>query len=260
MLFQLANCESMKLCLSIILLLLIGTNARCQDLGIEVDSSDRFDVYLKNGVVLKSVTLDFEPRDQLKVHFPDGQFVYVRQGELKRIKAAKGTKRQAYFDKIKRRDFYSIIDMGLMFAHNRGGGNPIALSVQTIHGHRFKHYLHLGLGIGIDLYEGYRTLPIFVNLRGDILEEAKIMPYYYASLGYSHAWSVWQRFDEINGGPTFDLGVGLKFPANNKAWLLGIGHRSQYLRTQSGNFEQWGWEEDEKRRLRRLEISFGVTF
>ena len=243
----------------IILVLFIAPQARSQEMGTEVDSSHRFDVYLKNGTIFKSVTLEFTSQDQLQVNLPDGQFVTVTQEELERFEVTQVSKRQAYSDKINSRDFFSIIGMGLMFSHNRGGGTPIALSVQTIHGHRFSDYLHLGLGLGIDLYEGYRTLPMFVDVRGEI-PGAKIMPYYYANFGYSPAWSVRDRFDQINGGITYGLGVGLKFPANNKAWLLGIGHRSQNLNTQSGNFELWGWEDQEKRRLRRLVISFGITF
>lgn len=249
----------MRLIILVVILSLGLSDLRSQDFDSQPDSTTLFDVYLKNGTVFKSVTLVFDSQNRFEIHLSDGQFVTVSQQEIKKFEQAKLAKRQSYFDKINRRSYFNITEMALLFGRNSYGSTVIGLSVYTINGHRFNDYLQLGLGVGIDLYQGYRTIPIFINLRGDI-QRSKIIPYYYASFGYSPAWSVQGTFDEIDGGINYSLGVGLKFPANNKAWLLGIGHKAQNLKTRSGNFELWGWEEEENRHLRRLAISFGLTF
>lgn len=230
-----------------------------QDLDSQTDSATLFDVYLKDGTVLKSAILKSNPQNLLVIQLSDGQLMTIFQGEIMKLQQPKWTKRQSYFNKIDRRGYYNITEMALMFGRNTYGYTVIGLSVYNISGHRFKDYFQLGLGVGIDLYQGYRTVPIFASLRGDILR-SKVMPYYYASFGYSPAWALPGTFEEISGGINYSFGVGLKFPANKKAWLLGIGHKAQNLHTRSGDFENLGWEEEENRHLRRLAISFGVTF
>ncbi len=111
---------------------------------------------------------------------------------------------------------------------NIGYETPATGFLETIHGVRLNKYLFVGAGIGIhyigeleleykDIYmienvSGEGRFPLFVNLKGYLPLEEKMLPYLNFSMGYDIGV-------DYGGGFYCDLGLGLKYRNLN----LGLG-------------------------------------
>jgi len=91
-----------------------------------------------------------------------------------------------------------------------------ALSLQTINGYFINPYISAGVGIGLDGYNNpnYNTLPLFVDVRGYFSDNASSL---YAVLNYGTLLKI---DGGKNNGSMLNLGVGYKFPVNDKRLMF----------------------------------------
>jgi hypothetical protein len=118
--------------------------------------------------------------------------------------------------------FSSIAQLGIL-----EGESGTTFQLQTINGIRFRTW-SVGLGAGLDYYH-YRTIPLFVDLRKDILNRSRT-PFVYADLGMHFAWVQdenkmgWAR-TEFSNGLYYGFGVGYRLGLKKKdAFLFSLGY------------------------------------
>lgn len=142
---------------------------------------------------------------------------------------------------------YSIKDSGWWCAAQLNGGvasttdahYSAVYQVDFVNGYRFSEFLKVGIGVSPRLYGGGNgfplredgrsivySLPIYVDLRGNIISQADTMfaPYWNVDLGYS-----------INEGIYLSPCVGMKFGGIRHNFIVGISYGLQGHKTESYN-------------------------
>jgi len=94
-----------------------------------------------------------------------------------------------------------------------------AWSVQTINGYFVSRYFSLGLGVGIDEYNSpnFKTLPLFLDLRG-YFSDAEDSTYFYLDIGPNLSFG--GADSDFKKGIAFNFGVGYKFKVGNRLFLV----------------------------------------
>ena len=89
------------------------------------------------------------------------------------------------------------------------------VGLQMINGFRFNRFLALGGGVAIDIPPNGPVMPIFLDVRGDVLK-AQITPHYYAHAGYTQpiygggGANSWKVDNKITGGLMAAGGAGIR--------------------------------------------------
>lgn len=88
-----------------------------------------------------------------------------------------------------------------------------------------------GLGLGIDYYGSKRSVPVFFDVKRDIIK-GKRTPYVYADAGYNFSWlrdkdktAFWGNDYKEKGGLFYETGLGYKFILKNK---IAVGLSAGY--------------------------------
>ena len=122
-------------------------------------------------------------------------------------------------------DFASL-DQGLWFAFELAPTNffvmdKIALQVDLLAGYRVNEFLRVGAGIAPRLIAGYFSLPIYADVRGNIIsqESRMVVPYWSFDVGYS--LGKYERGLYVS--PTAGIRIGM--PRNNA--LVGLSYTLQ---------------------------------
>jgi hypothetical protein len=154
------------------------------------------------------------------------------------------------------------------------GDEGTAFQLQTINGAQYKGWF-AGLGVGLDYY-GTRSVPLFLDLRKDILNR-KNTPFVYANAGVNY---VWQTTSEKNiyskssfdSKLYYDFGIGYKAGiGRNNALLLSLGYSEKDILEKMSSYV---WpvaiytsavyvkptEDRYSYTLRRLSLKFGWEF
>jgi cytochrome c biogenesis protein CcdA len=106
------------------------------------------------------------------------------------------------------------------------------LSLQSTNGYRWKPWLATGLGVGLSLYPQGTLLPVFAEVRSDLLKRA-LTPHFYAQAGYSFALKStsdndWRREHRVKGGIMLDVGTGIKINTRSGfGYTFTAGYRVQ---------------------------------
>ncbi len=184
-------------------------------------------VYLKNGWVINGKIIE-NGDAKLKIETSDKNiFVFLKSDiiEIKKEKILKET------FKYKTKGFMNYTEMGPLGASNRASNNVTtsAFSLQTINGYKFSQYFYTGAGFGIDLYALQTLLPVFASIRGDLIKNKNLIPYYFVDGGYSINSTINDDpTKKFEGGPMFACGLGLKILfANNAGFTFSLGYRYQ---------------------------------
>lgn len=118
--------------------------------------------------------------------------------------------------------FSSLIQVGIL-----EGESGTAFELQTINGVRFGTW-RVGIGVGLDYYK-FRGIPLFLDLRKDILKKART-PFIYADGGIHFAWvneenkTGWLR-NEYSNGLYYAFGAGYRLGLKkNDAFVFSLGY------------------------------------
>lgn len=163
--------------------------------------------------------------------------------------------------------YVNYTQMGLVIGGNPGNwinGTLVNASFQTINGYQFHRSLSVGAGIGFAIYTRGPLLPIFVDLRGDLLKR-QVTPHYYVQGGYNFPLyptpedTDWRQSPTLEGGLMGDAGIGIKIHTSyGIAWTLTGGYRIQEIYESYFNRNDVKIEEDVS--YRRISIQLGIAF
>jgi hypothetical protein len=173
------------------------------------------------------------------------------------------------------RGYFNQTELGLLVTNQPGvlGNNPAAASLHTTNGYRFGPGLAVGLGTGLDAYEGRLLLPLALAVTGDVGGSTrKVVPFYRFSVGHGfditrrpepepNLWRGWFPPDQTSGqsgGLLVQPSVGLKVRTGAAgAFTLQMGYRWQAINSYT---EQATWRTDQRIVLRRLWLALGFAF
>ncbi|NJN26382.1 MAG: hypothetical protein HC819_10595 [Cyclobacteriaceae bacterium] len=169
--------------------------------------------------------------------------------------------------------YYHELRSGTLF-----GEENIDVSLHTLNGYQFNQYLGTALGVGLNKYGNYLTMPVYGQVKGFLLDR-KVSPFYFGDIGYGFAWR--NRADDemfeianVKGGLYWQIGLGYQLNFAKSALTFSFGYSSQasearyhyqgyspYSRLSfPGNTIGNGVEIIEKRDLRRFSVSVGFLF
>ncbi len=180
-------------------------------------------LYLKNGWELHGSNIENTDSTTVITLMDESRFVF-KKSEIDSLKTDIKT------DNLKKTGFSHYTEIGALAATKNRPDNvtTAAFSFQTVNGYSFNNHLFTGFGIGIDLYATETVIPLFASIRGDILNDAGFMPFYYIDGGYG--WNITNTIENINysGGLLFASGIGFKKGFNNQTgFLISAGYRLQ---------------------------------
>lgn len=229
-------------------------------------------VHLKNGTVIVGSNLE-QNRETISIDISDSTRFTFSVDEVHRIKLEK---RNTQFSKYRtqKKGYYNVTQLGYLFGIEQSEWDGTYLnegvSFETINGYYFNQYVGVGLGIQMNLLNiGWRNeafTPIFLNVRGDLLKDRAVTPFYTADIGWARPT---QRGDRINyfrnGKLYYNYGVGLKIHTNSRLnWLITFGQQSTQLTTiEDWPAGQWGesdWYRESKLQYNRLYLKLGLGF
>jgi hypothetical protein len=223
-------------------------------------------IFLKNGVKIQGAIVSSYHDRLLNVKSSDTDSIQIRYDLIRKIKFIGPGSLDIENDRLSPagipvNTFFHEIRGGLLFGEENVSG-----TLQTINGYQFNKYLGTGLGIGMNKFGNYFTLPVYASIKG-YLKDQKISPFYHGDIGYGFAWADHDdndpfRIKNVKGGLYWQLGVGYQFSFYDTSFILVIGYLNQYS-TAEYDFQSWGSgiaEISEKRTLRRLNFSLGFAF
>lgn len=146
-------------------------------------------------------------------------------------------------------------------------GLPIHIKMTGVVGMRVNPRTYFGIGSGVLFNNRGMTLPVFAEVRGDILKR-KITPFWYCQLGSSIPlyrtsdepdwWGnpIYEDF-KARGGLFYDVGVGMKVGNEDYATTLSIGFQGMTL---SESYRAWGSRFENTYTFQRISIQGGWWF
>lgn len=254
-------------------------------------------VYLKNGWILRGTILEMVPDSSVTIKtWARNVFVFemkevqkIAKEERpvrKRPTTSPGVNYPRYVRKMKPKKptqfkepgYSAAVDAGFLFGRNSWGAPSIRTTIQTTHGYKFFPQLTVSGGIGVDSYNfntfndfNFTTLnativPVFVELRGDLLKESKATPFYYAQAGNGFSWLVDKgAFDSYQGGLYSHFGFGFHFYSGGKlSYTVDMGYKMQFFNASWREFDPWGNPDpiqvSQSGSMRRVVLKTGIMF
>jgi hypothetical protein len=137
------------------------------------------------------------------------------------------------------------------------------VGIQMINGYRFNRFLAIGGGIGFDIpYQG-PMMPVFLDVRADLLKK-QITPHFYGQVGYNQPLynngdEFWKMDYKIQGGLMAAGGAGIRIHTRgNLSYTATAGFRHQGATETYNN--QGGARVKEVVRWNRISWQFGLMF
>ncbi len=217
-------------------------------------------IYLNNGSVIRGVILEQVINEYIKIQIIGGNILVFQMDEIEKI-----IKEEAWEKKkliiYKNSGYINVSEVGLLMQSNGLSGPNLALTIQSVNGYQFNQHLSAGIGLGIDLYFDDATLmPLFLDIRGSLLKNTKVTPFYYGAVGYSFGLLNENSFyDKFEGGLMINSGVGIKiYTRNDDAFIINLGYK---LQESSRAYYTWGGAYiEEKIYYRRISFRIGLSF
>ena len=218
-------------------------------------------VTLKNTSKFKGYVISDSKNEPLSVFVSDKDSITIPYNQISRIQYLGETNNRKY---TRIGSFYNVTEIGMMFGSlSRDANISSSMSAQTVFGYSVNQYIKSGIGVGFDQYGGTCALPVFLSLRGDMLNK-KISPVYFVNGGYSAAWgedeSLWQEWADLKGGKMIEAGFGIRFSSlDGYSLLISLGYK-----VQDTTFTQYDWQGEVSsvtdRIHRRMRFSIGIGF
>ncbi len=183
-------------------------------------------VYLKNGSIIRGIIIEQVPNESLKIQTNDGNIFAYNMSEVEKITKeppimrGKQSRGISIFDgNGVQQGYRGFVEIGYTVGTGDWGTGRVDFS--TSHGYQFNPYFYAGLGMGVSYfhYEDLVEIPVFVDLRSDILNNW-VTPYVDFKIGCA-------VYD--NSGFYMSPSVGCRFNLNNIGLNVGIGYTMQKL-------------------------------
>jgi hypothetical protein len=226
-------------------------------------------IVLKNGVKIHGAILESMDDEYLKVRISESaEPLLLNYDHIKKISfRGNGSLNRNIKEQISSppglqlNTFYHEFRGGLLF-----GNENISGGLHTINGYQFNQYLGTGVGVGLNKFGNYISLPIYASVKGYILDQ-KVSPFYFGDIGYGLAWSSDKEnngytIENVKGGLYWQLGAGYQFNFYNSSFVITLGYVNQSSSSdyRYDYFAMDGVEVSEKRLLRRVNLTIGMLF
>ncbi len=201
-------------------------------------------VYLKDGSVIRGKIVEQIIGEHIKIELLGGSVLVYEESEVVKITREPSlhapTQVTTYPSTTKKfsdypitlrapKTVYNMFAFGLAFGQGFNGNVGLNPSFTYKVGMHFSQYLNLGLGIGLDPYEGGTVSPLFVNVSGEVGRPAEIMPHYFVDFGYGMPLGGSWNTNVFRGGPMLHAGGGWKFNSRRRSeWTLTLGYKFQH--------------------------------
>lgn len=161
--------------------------------------------------------------------------------------------------------YFNNFMLGVQMEFDNNTANP---SFAMLHGISIRDTHAVGLGVGLDLYTYWRTLPVYASFQVNLLNKKNNTFFLQVDAGYSHAWAVDVKTDmvppEVQGGGMLAIVPGLRLHSDRYVVNLQVGYRFQQLKfnTVNGGMPPWSswWnpiDYEVKQRINRLVVQVG---
>ncbi|MGB1207126.1 MAG: hypothetical protein ACPG5B_15880 [Chitinophagales bacterium] len=220
-------------------------------------------IYLKNGGVIRGTIIEYVADGAIKIEVVGQNILVFETDEVEKMQKEavltyRKKKRGVYFSESRYANHSSF---GILFSQNDG----VSSSIETVNSYRIKPYLSLGAGVGLMWMNTWRlgwarAMPIFVDVRGDVLPKARTTPFYYTQIGYGID-TAGELNDERKGGVYFALGTGIKIRTRSKmAFTFGIGYMHQHQEIRETDWWNDGQIIERSINYRRIAFRTGFAF
>lgn len=228
-------------------------------------------IWLKNGIKIKGGIVESFDDSKLKVKIDDSNTILIRFDHIKKISfKGYGKVNNDFEDKfrnppsLKIESYYHEFKGGLLF-----GEENLGVSLQTINGYQFNKYIGTGLGLGVNKYGNFVTLPIYATVKGYLFDK-KVSPFYFGDIGYGFAWKTNKNedlfeLDKVEGGLYWQVGLGYQINFYNSSMTFTLGYINQDSKAEYVYYRPWDsrisdFNVSERRILRRVAFSVGFLF
>lgn len=150
-------------------------------------------VYLKNGSIIHGTIVELVPDKSVKILTRDGNIFAYAMSEVEkisneRVQTNTPDPNRAGYSKWNGPEtgYRGFVDLNWTAGVGDTSGAD-CIGVLTSHGYQINPYIYTGLGVGINyFYNGTAVnIPIFANIRSDILEDRIATPFVDLKIGYS---------------------------------------------------------------------------
>ena len=226
-------------------------------------------ISLKNGIKIKGGIVESFDDSKLKVKIDDSNIILIRYDHIRKISFKGYGNVSNDFDEkfsnppsLKIESYYHEFRGGLLI-----GEENTSVSLHTINGYQFNKYLGTGLGLGINKYGNYITMPVYATVKG-YLFDSKVSPFYFGDVGYGFAWKTNKNedmfeLDNVQGGLYWQLGLGYQVNFYNSSMVFTLGYINQDSKADYIYYRPWDIDDvtvSERRILRRFVLSVGFLF
>ena len=253
----------MRVLLIAVLVILTVANGQAQ----RNDYTDK--VVLKDGARIKGQITRNMVGDSLEI-VVNGQTIKLRYDQILAIKNGKFRYRDY---SPKQAGYFILTEMNLAFGQSSNWNSTYtSAAFNVVNGYRFDHKKSVGLGVGIDMLDETRLIPVYLHFQSE-LYESRTTPYFFGSIGYNYLAvkeSPWRSFDpdELQGGLYGNVGIGMKLSTKRHSWLFNIGFQLQnYKIAWTDVWPSWssfrppnGQTIEETHSLRRVSYKIGFMF
>lgn len=241
-------------------------------LGTSLLGQTRVNVYMKTGQQYKNVYLHEHEEEYVIINLnrPEEEEETLVKLFLRNIRSIRYlTDSKTAKPKVEVETFgfergaYFAVEMGgITGKTNPGESNSTTLMLKGVAGYTPINAFGIGLGVGLDSYDDFTMLPVFLDIRGNF-NEAKVMAYYYVQTGFSASWlnnSIDRDFvdEDLDSGWMISPGVGLRIDLGKSDVIVSMGYKHQKTKLTS-DFE-WGEQTIQERGINRMTFGFGLIF
>lgn len=224
-------------------------------------------VTLREGTVIFGYILEQEVGKYVRLELVGGSILVIEQEKIESIDRAPSRFRRvsrSYNHRLspifyREKGIYSYISPQFSF-RDGADGSRVDVGIHLRLGYRLNRFMALGMGVGVDNYEGGVYMPVYMELSGDLLRN-RVTPHYYASVGYSSGISPSWPNDRIEGGITTFVGLGYKVHTQTKfEWTVVGGYKLQDSSERENSFGAPGASIPRNIRREGLTLQISIGF
>lgn len=164
--------------------------------------------------------------------------------------------------KTARITYYNNTTIGILTGRtNSESSYRSMITAEMVNGIKINTYFWPGIGVAFDQFPEVSTLPFFLSIRGDVLENT-FTPFYFFDVGTGPSWNAKDPFSteqETDAGLMLHLGSGIKIYSGSRInAMLAIGFKIQRVR-----FMRSLWNDQEEiidRDYRNFSFRIGIGF
>jgi hypothetical protein len=166
--------------------------------------------------------------------------------------------------------YFALVQVGpLLFNPKQEiSGYRSSTQIDFIQGAQLFPQASLGLGVGLSIFEVGYLIPLYADLRGDLLAKRKFSPHYFGQLGYNFevfpegeglVGETWHSNYEAQGGIHYGFGAGLRVKTDaHYDWLFTLGVRNFRI-TERDQLWSGSWTTT-RLSFQRLMLAAGLRF